>query len=809
MRLNSRIPYMRFFFLISIILLSGWSQAFGQVSGRVLDDQQIPLPGASVVVKQEDQVIAGGISETNGRFSIRTSPGTYQLEISFIAYQTYTSEITIKPGDNLDLGDITLVSDAMNLQEVVVESKAQLMEFQQDKRVFNVAADLSSVGSNASDILNNVPSVSVDIEGNVSLRGSNNVRILVDGKPSGLIGSDPATALRQIPANMIERIEVMTNPSARYEAEGEAGIINIVLKKERSKGFNGNLDVSAGYPDNYSATAGLNYRAGKFNWFTNASIGYRQSPGGGFTELFYNGADTSSRSYITRDQVRGGTSGTFRFGADYTIAPNQTLTGSFLFRSSRGLNVANITYDDYNASDALVSRTIRNDDEIEEERRLEGDLHWEKQFENKDHKWTADFSIQDNDDRESSDILQDTLLLNGIAPNNASITQKVSNQEDEQNIIIRTDYIHPFSKNRSFEVGARAGIRNIINNYSVEERAPGGEFVSLPAFTDNFRYIENIYAAYGIYNDVIGKKITYQLGLRTELTDIATIQGENNRNDKDYINFFPSTFFTYKINPVNDIQLNYSRRISRPHFRWLLPFSNYSDPRNFWTGNPDLDPEFTDSYEAGFVHYWENASLYSGAYYRHRTGVIERIQRLDSVVNGVSYTSRFPINLAVQDAYGFEFNLNYDVAKWYTMNANLNIFYAVTTGTYQDIDYGNENFSSSGRLNNRVSFWNSDFQVSYNFQAPQTTAQGRNLAIHSMDLAWSKDVLNGNGTITASVRDLFNSRKRRGYTYGQDWESYGEFQWRQRQWLLSFSYRLNQKKKRPEQRQGGMDGDDF
>ena len=385
------------------------------------------------------------------------------------------------------------------------------------------------------------------------------------------------------------------------------------------------------------------------------------------------------------------------------------------------------------------------------------------------------------------------------------IIQKVSNQEDEQNIIIRTDYVHPFGEKKSFEMGARAGIRNIINNYSVEEKAPGGEFVSLPAFTDNFRYVENIYAAYGIYNDVIGEDITFQLGLRAEYTDIATIAGEDDPNDKEYINFFPSAFFTYQINPLNDIQLNYSRRISRPWFRLLLPFSNYSDPRNFRTGNPDLDPEYTDSYEAGFVRYWENASLYSGIYYRHRTGVIERIRRLDSVVNGVSYTSRFPINLAVQDAYGFEFNLNYDVTRWYTLNANLNIFYAVTSGSYEGIDYGNNNFTSTGRLTNRLSFWESDFQLSYNFRAPSTTAQGRDLAINSMDIAWSRDILKGNGTLTLSVRDLFNSRRRRSYSSGEDWQAYGEFQWRQRQWLISFSYRINQKKKRGGRNSDGLD----
>lgn len=798
---------MRIFAVNILMLFALFSQA--QVTGFVVDENNLALPGASVVAKQNQQIITGVVTDAKGSFSLNLSPGTYDLEISFIAFEDHNLAIELLNTDPRKLGLIKMTSSATSLDEVVVASKATMMEFQQDKRIFNVAADLTSVGSNAADILNNVPSVSVDVEGNVSLRGSNNVRILIDGKPSSLVGSDPATALRQLPANMIERIEVMTNPSARYDAEGEAGIINIVLKKERKSGFNGNFDVSAGYPDNFSGTAGLNYRSGKINWFSNASISHRRSPGGGFTDQQYNGTDTNSRTYINRDQSRGGTSGTFRFGADYTIAPNQTLTGSFVYRAGQGSNMVELLYDDYDADDVLVNQTIRYDDETEDELRLEGDLHWEKAFENKDHKWTADFSFQDNNELERSDILQDTLLLNGSIPSDAIIIQKVSNQEDEQNIIIQTDYVQPLGDKRSFELGAKAGIRNIINNYSVEERAPGGEFVSLPAFTDNFKYTENIYAAYGIYSDQIGNDLTYQLGLRGEFTDIATFEGTNDPNIKQYFNFFPSAFFTWKISPVNDLQLNYSRRISRPSFRLLLPFSNYSDPRNFRSGNPDINPEFTDSYEMGFVHYWEKASLYSGVYYRHRTGVIERIRRQDSVVNGVAYSSLFPINLAVQDAYGFEFNLNYDVTKWYTLNANLNVFYAVTTGDYEGVDYGNQNFSSSGRLTNRVSFWESDLQLSYNFRAPQTTTQGRTLAINTMDFAWSRDVLKGNATLTFSIRDVFNSRIRRSYAYGEDWETYGEFQWRQRQWLLSFSYRINQNKKRGGSRSGGGEGGEF
>ena len=795
--------------LISII-------AHAQITGTVVDEQNQPLPGASVAAyNQSEELVQGTTTGPDGGFSISLKPGTYELVVSFIAFEKYTHNLIVSSEkEKVNLGQISLEESSTALDEVTVEGRAKLMEFQQDKRVFNVSKDLTSVGSNASDILNNVPSVTVDIEGNVSLRGSQNVRILVNGKPSGLIGSDPATALRQLQASMIEKIEVITNPSARYDAEGEAGIINIVLKKEQSPGLNGTFEASAGYPDNYGASAGVNYRTGKFNWFTNGSIRYRRSPGGGFTRQTNNSADTTSYSYIDRDQSRGGLSGTLRLGADYNLTPSQTLTGSFIYQASRGNNFSTITYKDYDADSSLVSEVLRDDDELEEEQTFEGDLHWEKTFENKDHKWTADFKFQDEDDSEFSDIVQDTVFLrSGSAENTNNLLQRVQNQEDEQTILLQTDYVRPYSKTRRFELGAKATFRNIINNYEVSEKAPGGEFITLAPLTNEFQYLENIYAAYGIYSDAFGedKKFTYQLGLRSEYSDIATIVGDTEPQNKEYINFFPSAFFTWKINVRSDLQLNYSRRLSRPHFRWLLPFSSFTDPRNFWTGNPDLDPEFTDSYEAGYVRYWEKATLYSGIYYRHRTGVVERITVEDSSSDGISYFSTFPINLAVQDAYGFEFNLTYDATDWYSLSANLNLFGAVTTGSYNEIDYGNENFTSQGTVMNRLKFWDSDLQLSFNYRGPQTTSQGRDLAIYSMDIGWSKDVLNGNGTITASVRDVFNSRRRRSYTSGPGWERYSEFQWRQRQFIVNFTYRLNQKKSRSGggRGEGNFDAEEF
>jgi outer membrane receptor protein involved in Fe transport len=796
-------PYKNYFcamqrvFTLLLLLAAGFIQ--GQVNGKITDAEENPLPGAAVSVYDNDKLVTGTTTDFEGQFSLPLRAGSYRLEISYISFQTLIKNITVPQSATIDLGTIGLLASTASLQEVTVTSTASMMELKQDKRIFNVAADVSSKGSNASDILNNVPSVSVDVEGNVSLRGSENVRILIDGKPSGLVGTDPATALRLLQGSMIERIEVITNPSARYDAEGEAGIINIVLKKDQRKGINGTFEVNAGYPQDFGASAGINYRTGKFNWFANGGINYRRSPGGGFTnqEFYLPQVDSSFRRNSTRQQIRGGSSATLRFGADYSLTPTQTLTGTFLYRPSLAHNRANIDYDEYNGNDELVSQSSRVDEETETGQTLEADLHYEKQFKGKDHKLTADFKFQDSDDREQSDITQT------FAESTRDLLQKVYNQEDEQTILFQLDYVKPFTDTRKMEVGAKATFRDIINDYGVSERDTMDNFVALDRFTNDFRYLENIYAGYLIYSDAY-KKINYQLGLRAEYSDITTeLIKEQQTNNKQYINFFPSAFFTYKINKVSDWQLNYSRRISRPWFRALLPFSSYSDNVNLWGGNPDLDPEYTDSYETGYLRYLNKGSIYAGVYYRHRTNVTERIQL--STDSGT--TVRFPVNLAVQDAYGLEFNLNLKPLSWYSLNLNANLYNAITTGSYEGVDYGNTNLTTQGRLMNRFTFWNSDLQLSLNFMGPRTTAQGRTLGIYTADLGWSKDVLKDNATITLSVRDLFNTRKRRGYTNGENFNSYGEFQWRQRQLMLTFTYRLNQKKSRQPRSGGGMDGE--
>ena len=767
-----------------IALLSCSFLQASEVSGTVKDENNKPLPSAAVAVYQQDSLIKGTTTELDGQFSLTLPAGTYRLKVSFISYREVTRELRLSENENQILEPIALKPAATNLEEVTVEAQAEMMEFKQDKRVFNVSKDLTNSGSNASAILNNLPSVTVDVEGGVSLRGSQNVRILVNGRPSGLIGNDPATALRNIPAELIEKIEVITNPSARYDAEGGAGIINIVLKKQDKAGINGSVNAEVGEPDLYGAGAVLNYRKNKLNFFTNLNFRYNRAPGEAFSNQQFTLADTSFSFLRDRDQSRGGYSATLRGGADYNFNERDVLTGAVLYSPPRNNNRVDIRYRDFAANGELVQIVNRNDDEIEQEKTLEGSLNWQRKFKDfEDHKWTANFTYTSERDGEKSDIRQDTVGSTNL------MEQRVDNKENQRQVLLQTDYVHPFSENTNYEVGARATLRQIDNDFALDNVDENGDLIPVVEFTNRFIFTENVYAAYAIYNGKWDSSFTYQVGLRTEYTGITTeLEGEES-NNRDFLNLFPSAFLTYKFNTLNDVQVSYSRRINRPGFWTLAPFFGFSDNRNFFSGNPDVNPEFTDSYEAGWVRYFQGGSLYSGLYYRHRTGVIERIRTVDEE----GFTRIFPVNLSTENNYGFEFNLQYKFSKKWRANGNVNLYRSLTDGVFEGQDFDARTFTASGRMSATYSFWNSDLQASFNFRAPRNTTQGRRKGRYVVDLGWSKELLNKKATLTLSVRDLLNTRVRRSITFGENFTSEGRFQWRKRQVTLSFSYRLGKK----------------
>jgi ferric enterobactin receptor len=768
-----------------------------------------PLAFATVTLfaLPDSTVVTGSITDELGGFTLLAKPGSYFLRGQFLSYQTiFQGNIQLaESGSTLDLGMILLQPNTKLLEEVVISAEKSQVQFGLDKQVFNVGKDLANKGGSAADILDNVPSVTVDVEGNVSLRGSENVRILIDGKPSGLV-SFGSNGLSQLPANMIDRVEVITNPSARYEAEGMAGVINIVLKKEQKRGINGSFDLTVGQPDNYGAAININMRRDRFNFFSNYGVRYRKGPGGGTQYQEYNDGSQLLITDQISDRLRGGLSNNFRFGADYFLTPKDVFTTAFSWRYALNDNTSSILYRDFignlNNPDGSSRRT---DNQIEKEPNMEYSLNYKKTFQREGHTLSADVQFQDNTENSKSDLLEQFFSADGNPSGLADLLQRSDNRESERNVITQLDYVHPFGQEGKFELGYRGGFRDIRNDYLVETFLDNN-WSPLAGLSNNMVYTENIYAAYAILGNKV-QKFSWQAGLRSELADVKTeLLQTNEVNDRPlYTNFFPSAHVGYELPKENSLQISYSRRIRRPQFWDLNPFFTYSDSRNFWSGNPNLQPEYTDAYEIGHLKRWEKASLNTAIFYRHTTDVVERIR------TQVSDTSAFtrPVNLATRNDYGLSFTGSYEPLPKWQINGNLNLFRSITEGAYEGQDFNADTYTWFGRISSRVDLWKKvNVQTTFNYRAPRKNPQGKEKAMYHADLGISTDILQNNGTLTFSVNDVFNTRKRRYITEGADFYTEGSFQWRARQATLTFSYRLNRQKE-PERERDGDGGGEF
>ncbi len=788
--------------ILFVLIQTGSVQGFtdddtGSISGKVIDSSSNePVEFATVSVYTSDSaLVKGNITSEDGTFNIQVPDGKYYIDVQFISYQQQTVEnvrIT-RESRKADLGEIFLQLDTKIISEVTVTGEKSEMVIDLDKRTFNVGKDLGNAGKSATEILDNIPSVTVDLDGNVALRGSQSVQILVNGKPSGLISADNPAALKSLQGSMIDKIEVVTNPSARYEAEGMSGIINIVLKKDQTEGINGSFEVSAGYPHDYRAGANVNFRRKKANYFLNYGASYRERPGEGIAYQHFMFPDTNYFTNVERNRLRTGWSHNLRGGADYFINSRNTLTAAAFVGFSDENNKTNIWYRDLDQDGILQEVTWREDNEQELERNIEFSLDYTLKFDQEDRKLNVFVQYIEEGETEESDIREKSTTYYGEAINDDAILQRSLNKESQRDLLLQADYIHPFGEKGRFETGYRSEMRFINNPYSVEERNENGDWEFLEEFTNDFSYTENIHSVYAQAGNQFNKW-SVQLGLRSELSDVRTyLEQTDERNDRLYFDLFPTLHTAYQFNDINSIQLSYSRRINRPRFWYLNPFNNYTDARNIRTGNPNLNPEYTNSYELGYLMKKTKITLYAGGYFKNTDGIIERISEVDE--EGITYI--FPYNLSVQNSFGFETNISVDPFKWWTLSGDINAFRAITSGEYNGERLESDDYSWNGRLNSMMRFENDlNIQTTFYYRAPQKTTQGERLAYYMLNLGISKDILKGNGTLTLNIHDIFNTRKFRYNIDRPNLYSENEFRWSSRTVSLSFIYRLNQKKKR-------------
>ena len=814
------------FFAVLLASTSVFSQtSFKKVklSGKILDkNSTAPIEYAVITVSKAGtmEIVTGGTSDANGDFSIDLNSGNYDLKFEFSGFTT-EEKLNQNIASDTNLGNILLQEDSKEIETVVVRTEKTTVDIKLDKKVYNVGQDLMVKGGTVSDVLDNIPSVAVDAEGNVSLRGNENVRVLIDGKPSNAISV--ADALRILPADAIDKVEVITNPSARYDAEGGGGIVNIILKKGKNKGINGTVIATAGDPKNNGLSANINSKTDKYNLFT--TIGYNDRNSPGRTKINQENFDTNGDllSYIEerRENDRFSKGVNANFGMEFFLTEDKktTWTNSLNYRNNKGNNYEDVKYYNFDSNRNFVNTRLRDNNSDSENEAVEFSSNFLKKFKKDGHQLTIDasFSLNKEDDF--------TNIYGSILETNAFVSDEKTSKLGRQNRnLFQIDYVLPIKENTQFEAGYRGSYTNSSSDYEVLERINQNDpYTNIPEFTNNFEYIENVSAFYTQLGSKFFDKLSVLAGLRFENTNLEINQLlTSDFNKRNYNNLFPSLFLTYQLNDDASISLNYSKRISRPRDRFINPFSSYTSNINLMVGNPYLNPSLTDAFDLGFLRKWNKVTLSTSVYYNHSTDAFQFVRKeRGDLINGIPVIINTPFNLGEDNRLGMEVTANYSLKKWWKLNSNINFFYNETKGDYQYYNTSNnlvvQNFDYksstwTARLTSKINLpYKIDWQTNANYNAGQKTAQGKSKGVAAMNLAFSKDVLKDKGTISFNVNDVFNSRKRIQDLNLPTVNSYSEMQWRVRQITVSFTYRFNkqknekekQPKREPEQENGG------
>ncbi|MDC6354195.1 MULTISPECIES: TonB-dependent receptor domain-containing protein [Robiginitalea] len=791
------------------------------LTGTVLDqDTGRPLEYATLVLQKvgEPSNVTGGITDIDGKFNVTTEPGRYNIRVEYISYLPYTLDNQLLR-QSRDLGEIRMAINAQELDAVEVIGERTTVEVRLDKKIYNIGKDLTNSGATISDALNNVPSVTVDVEGAISLRGNENVRILINGKPSALAGFGSTEALQQLPADAIERVEVITSPSARYDAEGTAGILNIVLRKEKTLGFNGSVNTYIGVPVNSGITANGNIRTDAFNLFSTLGYRYRDAPGNGYFDNSYT-SGSFDRIIEDRDINRLNRGLNWNIGMEYFLNDQSSLTGSFFYRLGNDDDQTDNNTTRFVGSE-IDSRTLRQELESEDDRSYQWSLNYTNNFNDDGHKLTADVQIgRDREDVATVIEERTTFPQDGLVA-----LENVAQEENSNEYLIQADYVLPMGESQ-FEAGFRFDLEEEITSFRLDslDRA-SGQFVVNELLTNTFTYNEDVYAAYTQYGSKIGK-FSFLLGLRLENTrlrgelesefDPTALEEELGVDvdvnfDKNYLGLFPTVNLIYEIGENENISLGYNRRINRPRGWFINPFPSRDSRTNVFQGNPDLNPAFSNTFDLGYLKRWDKLTFNTSVYYQRETDSFERIQEStgQTTTDGIDIIRSIPINLSTNQRYGGEASILFNPSRKFRINSSFNIFRFVNEGFFNGVDYGAENTSWFARLGSKVTLPAAiEWQTNAFYFGPRQNAITDTKGIFSLNLAFSKDIIEDNGTITLNVNDFFNSRKRRSFTETEFFTSDSEFQWRQRSVTFSFIYRFNEQKKRNAGRGGNGNFDD-
>ena len=780
----------------------GYANMNFKVSGLVIDSETSePLEYATISLKAKNNPdkVFGGITDENGKFSVDVNPGMYDLTIDYISFISYSNQNLLVRG-NTDIGNIPLDLDVSVLDEVEVRAERTQVEIRLDKKIYNVGQDITVKGGNVSDVLANIPSIDVDFDGNISLRGNSNVRILINGKPSGLVGLSGPQGLRSLPSESIEKVEVVTSPSARYSAEGTAGILNIILKKQNLLGFNGNFNVNLGIPKNEGINGTLNVRNEKLNLFGTVNLSNSENSGTFFSETNYTRQDLTIEE--TNDSDYENKNIFFNLGSEYYFDDNTSLTISGFYKKGDDSSfLTNLVNDISRGSISSTNNRLRDETEMDES--FEYALDFYKDYDRDGQTLSARISYEESED----DGLEDIEDFSTFPLISESIFEKVSNIDFQKRLLGQVDFIYPIDKDTEFEFGYRGNFLERETDYDVSFLT-GSNFVSDPGLSNIFNYKESVNSVYTQFGKKFDK-LSALFGLRYENSRQEIDQRTTNQFEiKKYSDLFPTLNLAYEFSGQESLTFGYSKRVRRPRGWNINPFPRRNSVTSFRRGNPFLDPTFTTALEVDYLKRFDKFTLNTSIFYRQSDGNIENITEetgeiVDLIIGSdpntpllqVPVLESYPINLSTNKRIGSELSLTYTPSRSVRLNASFTINSSSIRGQYEDQNFDSDDTNWSTRFNGFIRLpKNYSLQFFGFVRGPSESAFSTREAFGFVTGAIQKSILDKKGTLSLKFSDLFNTSQWKYESFRDSFYRKGEGRWREPTYVLTFSYIFNDNK---------------
>jgi iron complex outermembrane recepter protein len=785
------LPLLLFFFALSG---NTWAQALTiNIFGSLQSASKAPIADASISLLKgvDNSFVSGNTSKDDGTFSIdNVAEGNYKIKITLLGFKEYISEaIVVKAGAaDLNLGSITLRQRERSLKEVAIVKEKNMLEMSIDKKTFNVDKNITATGGTAADVLQNIPSVTVDATGNVSLRGKSNVTILIDGRPATLLAGDVASALQALPAASIDNVEIITNPSSKYDAQGKTGIINIITKANKNQGLNGMFTLGAGTRDKYNGGLNINLRKNKWNYALNSNFRISNNYQRNTTER--NNRDNDSGSYTAADGLRQFDGSFNSITVGYSPDSLNTLS---LTQNVNFMRFGNKGYQEFDLLSApgILYNTQRRD-EIFRGGPNSGstNMNWKHKFKKPKQELVTDASFSYSQTDINQNLRTYDLDTKGIPASGVTV-QDVPSANTNRNFNIQTDFSSPIGKK---EAKIEAGLKSQNFWFDSKNNAtitlPGGTTNTDFVLKNEYKYDQHTHAAYTNYTNKY-KKWSYQGGLRLEYAAYNGYGGATvlTNYNNSFLNLFPTAYLAYQLKETQQVYLNYSRRTDRPYFRQLLPYLNISNALDTTSGNPNLEPEFIDNIEIAYnLQLPKGNNIMASVYFQNTNNLSQNYTK--TYADGTSFSQN--VNLSSGRTFGLELIGKSQITKAWDATLSTNFFQNKIDGSNVDPSINNEGFSWFAKLNSNYKFSKQlSLQFMGNYESAKPAAQGRLQEVYWMDLALKGTFLKGNkASLTLNVTDIFNTRK---YTTNFNLPLYEQSIYRDRETriaTLTFTYKF-------------------